>query len=262
VTVAPSSATVRTTRSRPFTATVTGAPNTVTWSVNGIPGGNSVVGLIDGSGSYTAPSIVPNPSVVTVAAASTTTPSASGSASVTIIPLPGISSVSPSPVIAGAFTLTVTGAGFIAGSAVSFDGATLPTTFVSSTQLRASGNAPSPKASAPVAVSTPDGETSNTFYVDVVAAAGVSVTISPTSATVRVNRTKQFAATVQNSSNTTVTWKVNGVVGGNATVGTISSSGLYRAPGAVPNPATVTISATSVADLTKSAGAAVTVTRK
>jgi hypothetical protein len=262
VTVAPSSATVRTTRSRVFSATVTGAPNTVIWSVNGINGGNTVAGLIDTGGVYTAPTVVPNPPAVTIRATSTTAPTASGSASATIIPLPTISSVSPAPVTAGTFTLTVTGAGFIAGSVVSFDSSALPTTFVSSTQLKASGNVASPKTSVPVVVSTPDGEISNTFYVDVVAAPPVSVTISPTSATVRVNRTKQFTATVLNSSNTTVTWKVNGVVGGNTTVGTISSSGLYRAPGAVPNPATVTISATSVADPTKSAGAAVTVTRK
>ena len=262
VTVAPSSATVRTTRSRVFSATVTGAPNTVTWSVNGIDGGNTVAGLIDTSGVYTAPSVVPNPPSVTIRATSTTAPTASGSASATIIPLPTISSVSPSPVTAGAFMLTVTGAGFLTGSVVSFDSSALPTTFVSPTQLKASGNAASPKTSVPLVVGTPDGEISNTFYVDVAAAPPVSVTISPTSATVRVNRTKQFAATVQNTSNTTVTWKVNGVAGGNAVVGTISSSGLYRAPGDVPNPATVTISATSVADPTKSAGAAVTVTRK
>ena len=54
--------------------------------------------------------------------------------SVTILPLPSITSVSPSPVPTGNFTLTVNGAGFIAGSVVSFDGAALATSFVSSTQ--------------------------------------------------------------------------------------------------------------------------------
>lgn len=89
----------------------------------------------------------------------------------------------------------------------------------------------------------------------------VSITISPTSARVRVNRTRQFTATVSNSSNTSVVWRVNGVTGGNGTVGTISTSGVYRAPGSVPNPAIVTVSATSVADPTKQANAAVTVYR-
>ncbi len=90
----------------------------------------------------------------------------------------------------------------------------------------------------------------------------VSVTISPTTATVRINKTKQFTATVQNTANPAVTWRVNGVVGGNATVGTISTSGLYKAPGAVPSPATVTVSATSVVDSTRVASAAVTIARR
>ena len=102
-------------------------------------------------------------------AASTASPTSTGSSSVTILPLPSISSVSPSPVAAGNFTLTVNGAGFIAGSVVSFDGAALATTFVSSTQLTATGNAPAAKPSVPVVVNTPDGEASNTFYVDVTA---------------------------------------------------------------------------------------------
>src|SRR5437762_11337965 len=61
----------------------------------------------------------------------------------------------------------------------------------------------------------------------------VSVTISPILATVAAGGTQQFSAAVQNTSNTAVTWQVNGVTGGNATVGTISSSGLYTAPGVV-----------------------------
>jgi hypothetical protein len=111
-------------------------------------------------------------------------------------------------------------------------------------------------------VGTPDGETSNTVYVSVTAASPVSVAISPASASVLVNRTRQFTATVQNSPNQSVVWKVNGVTGGNATVGTISASGLYRAPGTVPSPAVVTVSATSAADPSKSASAPVTVTRR
>lgn len=90
----------------------------------------------------------------------------------------------------------------------------------------------------------------------------VSIGISPTSATVRVGKTKQFTAAVLNTSNTAVVWKVNGITGGNTTVGTISSGGLYRAPSPVPSPATVTVTATSVADTSKSASASVTVSRR
>src|SRR5205085_8787699 len=88
----------------------------------------------------------------------------------------------------------------------------------------------------------------------------VRVTISPVSATVGAGGTQQFTATVQNTSNTAVTWQVSGVSGGNATVGTISSSGLYTAPAVVPNPATVAVTAVSQADPTKSASAQVTIT--
>lgn len=88
----------------------------------------------------------------------------------------------------------------------------------------------------------------------------LSITISPLTATVATGGTEQFTATVENTSNTAVTWQVNGVTGGNATAGTISSSGLYTAAGAVPSPATVTVTAVSQADTTKSASAQVTIT--
>jgi hypothetical protein len=230
--------------------------------VNLIDGGDATVGTIDASGQYFAPPAVPSPSTVTVRAASTSSPTSTGSASVTVLPLPSISSVTPSPVAAGNFALTVNGVGFLGGSVVSFDGAPLTTRFLSSTQLSATGTAAVAKPSVPVVVNTPDGEVSPAFYVGVSAPLSISITISPTTAVVRVNRTTQFTATVQNSSNTSVIWKVNGVTGGNSAVGKISSLGVYRAPTAVPNPALVTISATAAADQTKTANAAVTISRK
>jgi hypothetical protein len=45
-----------------------------------------------------------------------------------------------------------------------------------------------------------------------------------------------------------VTWQVDGVTGGNATVGTIDGSGNYTGPTNVPTPATVTVEAISQAD--------------
>jgi hypothetical protein len=51
---------------------------------------------------------------------------------------------------------------------------------------------------------------------------------------------------------------VGGVKGGNAAVGTLSATGLYTAPSAIPSTNPVTVTATSVADTTKSASAAVT----
>ncbi|HJT68578.1 MAG TPA: alkaline phosphatase family protein [Terriglobales bacterium] len=71
--------------------------------------------------------------------------------------------------------------------------------------------------------------------------------------------TQQFSATVSNTGNTTVAWSVNGISGGNAELGTISSNGLYTAPASVPTPADLTITAVSQADTTKSATASATV---
>jgi hypothetical protein len=91
--------------------------------------------------------------------------------------------------------------------------------------------------------------------------AAVTITISPTSATVRTNRAQIFSATVTNTSNQAVTWKVNGITGGSAKFGFISSLGTYKAPPLAPG-AIVTVSAVSVADPTKSATATVTVVRR
>src|SRR6202007_1461375 len=119
---------------------------------------------------------------------------------------------------------------------------------------------PSPATVTVTAVSQADPTKSASAQVTITAVPVVSVTISPTSATVATGGTQQFTATVQNASNAAVTWQVNGVAGGNATVGTISSSGLYTAPAAVPSPAAVTVKAVSQADPTKSASAQVTIT--
>lgn len=67
-------------------------------------------------------------------------------------------------------------------------------------------------------------------------------------------------ATVTNTTDTTVSWSVNGIAGGNSTVGSISSAGVYTAPADLPSPATVQITATSHADSTKSGSASITVT--
>src|SRR5580698_1859916 len=70
-----------------------------------------------------------------------------------------------------------------------------------------------------------------------------TVTVAPATANVQEGSQQQFTATVSNTSDTNVTWQVNSITGGNAAVGTISSSGLYTAPDVIPNPASVTITA-------------------
>jgi hypothetical protein len=80
----------------------------------------------------------------------------------------------------------------------------------------------------------------------------VSVSVAPQSPTAVVNQTLAFRATVTGTTNTAVVWQVNAVAGGNSTVGTISTSGTYTAPANVPNPSSVTVTAVSEADKTKS----------
>jgi serine protease len=89
----------------------------------------------------------------------------------------------------------------------------------------------------------------------------VTVTVSPSTASVSAGgATRAFTATVANTSNTVVTWQVDGVTGGNSTVGTISTSGVYTAPATVPSSSPVTVTAISVADNTRSGSAQVTIT--
>ncbi len=89
--------------------------------------------------------------------------------------------------------------------------------------------------------------------------AAITVELNISSGSVQTSGTMQFTATVKNSSNTAVTWQVNGVVGGNATVGTIVN-GVYTAPATVPTPPTVTVLAIALADSSKSASAQITIT--
>jgi hypothetical protein len=90
----------------------------------------------------------------------------------------------------------------------------------------------------------------------------VTVSVSPATGSLQAGSgtTQSFTATVGDTLNTQVTWQVNTIAGGNATVGTISSAGVYTVPAMVPSPATVTVTATSVADATRSASATVTIT--
>jgi len=88
----------------------------------------------------------------------------------------------------------------------------------------------------------------------------VTVSVSPAAVSVLLGEPQTFTATVSNATNTAVTWSVNGIPGGSSTVGTISASGVYTSPGDLPTPAGTIVQATSVADSSKSATAAVTIT--
>ena len=257
------------------TATVTGTGNyssAVNWSVNGMPGGYPAAGTISSSGLYTAPIGVPNPNTVTVTATSLQDGSKAGNTTVTITTsTTTITSVSvscnPTSVQTGQTsqcTATVTGTGSY-NSAVNWSvnsvqsgNSTVGT--ISTTGLyTAPSSIPSTNPVTVTATSVQDTTQSGSATVTITAA-GVVVSISPTSATVQTGATEQFTTTVTGSSNSSVTWSVNTIQGGNSTIGTISTTGLYTAPSSVPSTNPVTVTATSVADTTESASATVTIT--
>jgi len=121
---------------------------------------------------------------------------------------------------------------------------------------------PSPASVTVQAASVATPGLTGTATVTITAPVEISVTVSPATARVRVRRSVRFRAKVGNSSDQRVTWNVNGIAGGNATVGTVSATGVYRAPAAVPASNPVKVSAVSVADPSRSAAATVTVTRR
>jgi hypothetical protein len=82
------------------------------------------------------------------------------------------------------------------------------------------------------------------------------ITVTPNTATIGTQ--VQFAATVTGSGtfSTAVTWSLTGPSGSSLSPGTLSSTGLYTTP--YPAPPTVTITATSTQDTTKSGSVVVT----
>ncbi len=93
----------------------------------------------------------------------------------------------------------------------------------------------------------------------------ISVSVSPTTASIPAGYgTQAFTATVNNDfQNRGATWSLSGTGCSGSTCGFLSNvtatSVTYTAPLSVPNPATVTLTATAVGDNTKTASAAITV---
>jgi len=72
---------------------------------------------------------------------------------------------------------------------------------------------------------------------------GTGVTVLPSGVQVLAGASQQMTATAADGG-TTFTWQVNGIAGGNSTLGTISTTGLYTAPNLPPAGGKVTITAT------------------
>ncbi len=97
---------------------------------------------------------------------------------------------------------------------------------------------PNPATALIRATSTTDPTVSATATVTL-SQPSVTVNVNPPTAQLALSGTQQFTAALSGNANTAVTWT--------ASAGTFSSAGLYTAPSIIPNPATVTVRATSVA---------------
>ena len=291
VSVLPTTASVNVNKTQQFTATVTNDPGNkgVNWTLtqSGTPcspacGTISPVNAASGAATtYTAPSAVPTLAQVTVTAVSVADTTKSAAATMTITP-PIAVSVSPATAnvpVTGTqqFTATVTndagnkgvswtltqsgtscspGCGTIAPATTSSGTAA---TYTAPVSVPANANVTI------VATSVADTTVSASATATI---KGVAVSVLPTTASINVSKTQQFTATVTNdASNKGVSWILT--QGGTAcspSCGTISpastasgASTIYTAAASVPSPAQVTLTATSVADSTKSAAATVTV---
>jgi hypothetical protein len=261
ITILPGSATLFLGQTQQFQAIVAGTSSTsVNWSVNGVAGGNATVGSISIGGLYTAPAILPANGIVTVTATSEANDQASASVSVTLEDdvVVNVSPASANVPAAGAqvFMAKVTGTGSPSTTVtwsvngIAGGNATVGT-IVASGANGATYTAPAAPPSPPTVTVTATSAADNTKT----GSASVTITcmtdsISPASANVSLGQTEMFAASFCSTIGAATVWDVNGIAGGNATVGTIASNGaggantaVYTAPADLPSPAQVTIHA-------------------
>ena len=236
VTVSPTTASLQTGKQAQFTATVSGTHDTaVTWTASG--------GTVTSSGLYTAPSAA---GTYKVTATSVANSDKSASAVVTVSQ-PIRISISVSPTTASLasggtqqFTASVSGTSNTAVTWTASGG-----TVTSSGQYTAPSAAGTYKVTA---TSVADSSDSASAVVTVSKPIQVSISVSPTTASLASGGNQQFTAYVSGTSNTAVTWSATG--------GTITTGGLYVAPSAA---GTYTVTAVSGADTTKSASSIVSV---
>jgi len=265
-----------------FTASVsgdcTGLGCGVTWTVNGIPGGNSTFGTIGLSTStnYQSPATIPSPATFQITATSVANSLDTASVTVTITGPPvAVSITSPLNLtqelaVNGSLPITasVTGA---ANTAVNWtvNGVTNGnSTFgtISGSGLSVTYNAPaavpSPATFNVTATSAADSTKSASVSVTILSGVVVSIIKPSSPLTLQAGSAVSFLASVTGTANTGVNWSVNGIANGNSTYGTISGLGLsvtYEAPFSVPTPATFNVTAISLADGTKTASVNVTI---
>jgi hypothetical protein len=195
---------VRVNQTMQINATYLATGQAMTFSVNGIPGGNATVGTISSTGLYTAPAVIPTPYTVTITSAIAKYPTAApGSVSVQVWnPIPVLGTVTPGGFSEGTTTVTVNGSQFIYGAQISWNGSMVNTTYVSSTQLLAQIAAPNP-GTFPLTVTNPDPGSASAIPLSIKVGPGLVVlTLEPNSGTdVRVSNTLNLGLMVNGTNN-------------------------------------------------------------
>lgn len=297
LTLTPNPASVELGATQAFQVSVSSAghPDTaVRWSLSGgaCP---SACGTVNSNGTFTAPGILPSSAGVTLTAQSVADPSKQISAAVTITSNFTLQLSAPSSLPAGMSatviaTLTpvvnsnpspvlnwlLSGSGCSGASCGALSGATTQPVSGSASTSSATytaANAPPSPNTVTVTV-TPQADPSKKAQVTIAIQPGITVSVSPAAGTLAANHRVTLTAQVNGASNGTVNWNVNGVPGGNTTVGQICAAGSnpcqivtsatasqvnYLAPGSIPSPNPVSATAVSAADPTKNASAQITV---
>jgi len=265
ITVLPGTAPVELGALRQFAASVTGSGNpnrAVSWSVAGSGCSGAACGTVDSSGLFTAPQILPSPASVTLTARSVADPSKAASAAITVTSNFALTVSGPASVNTGAtaaYAATITPApnsnpSRVVNWSVSGPGCSGAAcgTITGAGGYTAPASAPSP-ATVNIAGS-PEADPSKAALLAVTINSTVTVTVAPVSAYVALGQSQPFAATVTGTQDTSVTWDVNGVVGGNSTVGTVTNSPsdpdhtIYTAPANLPTPNQISVHARSNAN--------------
>ncbi|MFN7922476.1 MAG: DUF1800 family protein [Bryobacteraceae bacterium] len=252
VSVTPETANVRIGATRDFNASVSNATDrSVDWFVNNVAGGNATVGTINSDGLYAPPAKVPSPNVVTIKGVSRADKTKSDTAAVTLLnAIPVISALDPAYVNVNLpAVILVNGSNFIPTAKVQVDGKPVTTKFVSDKQLSFSiTSTAAPGTHIPITVLNPDPGAATSSARSLSVYEPVKLSVYPDKRTLRGGATQDFNASIANTTNKKVKWFVNGVAGGNATLGTIDVEGIYTAPMLLPTPASVTIKGVSEYD--------------
>ena len=238
VSILPTGISMTNGQSATFSASVTGASNTaVTWLT-------PTIGSVSSGGVYTVPMTIVSQQTIKLTAKSVADPTKMAGATITLMPTITV-------------TLNPSSTQLTGGQSTALNGVVNGTTNTAITwslspQVGTVSNgiytAPSTIASAQTVTVTATSQASTGLNASaVLSLVPVSIVVTPPSASLSSGQSATFNATVSGTSNSGAIWTVT------PAVGTVTN-GVYTAPALVTMAQSVTVTATSSADNTKSAG--------